>query len=155
MRGVRPCTRSPRFWSPFLSVICPHQVNGTMVTNSSHLEVVKLIKCELESWPLMEWEADGGCWPGGFLPEWAAAAATSLTLRGTAHLECHNPSTISGGDTAGLSSASLFFPIFARPVRPQPTETTPHSATVHRHSFSFLPVWRKKAKQYASGKTWP
>lgn len=27
----------------------PQQVNGTMVTNSSHLEVVKLIKCELES----------------------------------------------------------------------------------------------------------
>lgn len=26
----------------------PQQVNGTMVTNSSHLEVVKLIKCELE-----------------------------------------------------------------------------------------------------------
>lgn len=25
----------------------PQQVNGTMVTNSSHLEVVKLIKCEL------------------------------------------------------------------------------------------------------------
>lgn len=30
-----------------LSIICPQQVNGTMVTNSSHLEVVKLIKCEL------------------------------------------------------------------------------------------------------------
>lgn len=26
----------------------PQQVNGTVVTNSSHLEVVKLIKCELE-----------------------------------------------------------------------------------------------------------
>lgn len=26
----------------------PQQVNGTMVTNSSHLEVVKLIKCELQ-----------------------------------------------------------------------------------------------------------
>lgn len=25
----------------------PQQVNGTMVANSSHLEVVKLIKCEL------------------------------------------------------------------------------------------------------------
>lgn len=25
------------------------QVNGTMVTNSSHLEVVKLIKCESET----------------------------------------------------------------------------------------------------------
>lgn len=34
--------------SGYLIASVPQQVNGTMVTNSSHLEVVKLIKCELE-----------------------------------------------------------------------------------------------------------
>lgn len=38
------------------------QVNGTMVTNSSHLEVVKLIKCEWGNGG----QADGAVYPLGW-----------------------------------------------------------------------------------------
>lgn len=41
-RGHAPCSPLPACLIPSLLP----QVNGTMVTNSSHLEVVKLIKCE-------------------------------------------------------------------------------------------------------------
>lgn len=52
-----------------------------MVTHSSHLEVVKLIKCELEGAALKTVEGLlGGCYPRGLLPEWAAAAVTALAL---------------------------------------------------------------------------
>lgn len=38
--------KNSHFPAPFPTLFLLFQVNGTMVTNSSHLEVVKLIKCE-------------------------------------------------------------------------------------------------------------
>lgn len=49
-----PPPRAPRpDAAPPLS--SPRQVNGMMVTNSSHLEVVKLIKCEYGREPRRRW----------------------------------------------------------------------------------------------------
>lgn len=40
--------QGPGFKPHCSALFVPQQVNGTMVTNSSHLEVVKLIKCEFQ-----------------------------------------------------------------------------------------------------------
>lgn len=107
-----------------LSIVCPQQVNGTMVTNSSHLEVVKLIKCELaESQPL---KTSGSRWPGGGAvdlgsPSAAAAAAARPEPRRLSRARPQLP--------ASRSSAPCFRPGSALPVTP--SERRPRPRAVH------------------------